>query len=140
MSSHEPLNSHRSVHAGSNRSFGLTFSILFLILAVFPWVRHGDQIRIWALCVSALFALVALLAANLLSPLNKLWFKFGLAIHNVVSPIIMGILFYFVVTPAAISLRILGKDPLRMKWDESHSYWIKREPSGPQVGAMKNQY
>lgn len=140
MSSHEPLHSHRAVLAGSNRNFGLVFAAAFALVAVWPALRHGAEPRWLALAAAAAFLALALLAPDRLAPLNRLWFRLGLALHGVVSPLIMGLLYYGAVTPTGLALRASGKDLLRLKRDDSSSYWIRREPKGPAAGSMKNQF
>jgi hypothetical protein len=140
MSSHEPLQSHRNVASGSNRTFGLSFAAVFFILAVWPWLRHGESPRLWAFVVSAVFLGLAIFAEALLAPLNRLWFKLGLALHSVVSPLIMGLLFYGAVTPMALALRALGKDILHLRRNDEKTYWCERAPTGPAAGSMKNQF
>lgn len=140
LSSHEPIHKHRKVVAGSNRNFGLTFSAVFLLIAVWPWLRHGDGIRYWAICGSLVLITVSLFANDLLSPLNRIWFKIGLAMHGIVSPVIMALLFYGAVTPMAFILRLTKKDILRLKAESEPTYWIVRNPPGPDKASMKNQF
>lgn len=140
MSSHEPLQSHRNIASGSNRNFGLTFAAVFLILAIWPLLRHGESPRWWALAVSMAFLGLALYAEARLAPLNRLWFKLGLALHSVVAPLIMGLLFYAAVTPMALVMRALGKDILHLRRNDAESYWRERAPPGPAAGSMKNQF
>ena len=140
MSSHEPIQKHRKVVAGTNRNFGLTFSAIFLIVAVWPWLRHGEGIRLWAVGVSIIMGLMALFADNLLTPLNRLWFKIGLAMHGIVSPVVMALLFYGAVTPMAFILRLTSKDILRLRKSREPTYWIIREPPGPERNSMRNQF
>jgi hypothetical protein len=140
MSNHEPLRSYRAVAAGSNRAFGFTISAVMLILAVWPWLRHGQSPRAWALCASVAFSSLAFFAEHLLAPVNRLWFKLGLAMHAVVSPLVMGALFYGAVTPMGLIARALGKDILRLRRNDDLTYWIPRDPPGPAAGSMKNQF
>lgn len=140
MASHETLKSNRKVELGSNRNFGLVFAGVFTILAFWPLIRHGEAIRWWALAPAAVFLGLALYADHLLAPLNKLWFRFGLLLHSVVSPLVMGGLFYGAVTPVALVLRAMGKDILRLKQDDAKSYWIERTPPGPAKNSMGQQF
>jgi hypothetical protein len=140
MAGHETLKSNRKVELGSNRNFGLVFAGLFAFLAVWPLIRHGEAIRWWALALSVGFLGVALLADHLLAPLNKLWFKFGLLLHSVVSPLVMGGLFYGAVTPVAFVLKLTGKDLLRLRRNDEASYWIERDPPGPAKNSMGQQF
>lgn len=140
MSSHEPLKSHRNINVGSNKKFGFTFSFVFFVLSVLPWLLHGNPVKYWALIISIVFLLVTLFAENFLEPLNKIWFKFGQLLHSVVSPLIMGVLFYCVFTPIGFILRLTGKDILNLKFNANESYWILRDPPGPEKGSMDNQF
>ena len=120
----------------TNRNFGIVFSIVFLIIAIYPLISSGD-IRIWSLIVSIFFLFLGIFNSNLLSPLNKLWMKFGIFLGNVISPIIMGIIYFLVVTPIGILLRLFRKDVLRLKYDDSNTYWIKKDNMN---NDMKNQF
>ena len=120
----------------SNKSFGVVFFIVFLLIALYPLINHGD-IRIWSLVVSLIFLTLGLLNSKILNPLNKLWFKFGILLGKIVSPLVMGIIFFFVVTPIGFIMRLLKKDLLNLKFKDDKSYWIeKNEPKSK----MKNQF
>ncbi len=126
----------QDIKIGSNRSFGLVFFIVFFIVAIYPLINDGN-IRIWSLVISIIFLSLGLLNSNILTPLNKIWFKFGILIGKVISPIIMAIIFFMVVTPIGLIMRIIRKDILNLKYNSSASYWIeKNEPSSK----MKNQF
>jgi hypothetical protein len=128
------------VKIGSDRSFGFVFAAVFVVIASLPLVR-GGPIRWWALALAAAFALAALTVPSLLRPLNHIWFKFGLVLHHIVNPIIMGAIFFFAVTPMALVMRALGKDPLRLTLDPgSASYWIPRERPAPAPRSMSKQF
>ena len=124
------------VKISSDRSFGIVFFIVFLIIAIYPLINNAD-LRIWSLVISIIFLILGLINSKFLTPLNKLWFKFGLLLGRLISPIIMGIIFFFVVTPTGLILRIFGKDVLNLKKNNSKSYWIKK--NGP-ISKMKNQF
>ena len=124
------------VKIGSNRSFGIVFFIVFLLISIYPLINNED-IRIWSLLVSLIFLVLGLINSNILSPLNKLWFKFGIFLGKIISPLIMGIIFFLVVTPTGLIMRILGKDILNLKNKKNKSYWI--EKTGPK-SKMKNQF
>ena len=124
------------IKIGSNRSFGIVFFVVFLIIALYPLLKESD-LRIWSLVISFIFLVLGLLNSNLLTPLNKLWFKFGLFLGKIISPLIMGLIFFAVVTPIGILMRILGKDLLNLKFNKKKSYWI--EKTGPK-SKMKNQF
>ena len=124
------------VKISSNRSFGIVFFVVFLIIALFPLINDGN-IRLWSLFVSLAFLVLGLLNSKFLSPLNKIWFKFGLFLGKIISPIVMGLIFFLVVTPIGILMRILKKDLLNLKLNNNKSYWIeKNEPKSK----MKNQF
>ena len=124
------------VKISSNRSFGIVFFVVFLIIAIFPLINDGN-IRLWSLFVSLAFLVLGLLNSKFLSPLNKIWFKFGLFLGKIISPMVMGLIFFFVVTPIGILMRILKKDLLNLKMNNNKSYWIeKSEPKSK----MKNQF
>ena len=124
------------VKISSNRSFGIVFFVVFLIIALFPLINDGN-IRLWSLIVSLAFLGLGLLNSKILSPLNKIWFKFGLFLGKIISPMVMGLIFFFVVTPIGILMRILKKDLLNLKLNNNKSYWIeKNEPKSK----MKNQF
>ena len=127
---------HNEVKIGSNRSFGIVFSIAFLLISLYPLI-NGENLRLWALIISIVFFVLGIINSNLLKPLNKLWFKFGLLLGKIISPIIMGMIFFVVVTPIAILMRLLRKDLLNLKFNKNNTYWIKK--SGPK-SKMKNQF
>ena len=124
------------VKIGSNRSFGIVFFAVFLIISIYPLI-NGNNIRLWALIISLVFLIFGLLNSTILNPLNRLWFKFGIFLGKIVSPLIMAIIFFIVVTPIGIFMRILRKDLLNLKVNNSSSYWIKKD--GPK-SKMKNQF
>ena len=124
------------IKIGSNRSFGIVFSIVFLIIAIFPFLNQGE-LRLWSLIISIIFLFLGLLNSKLLTPLNKIWFKFGMLLGKIVSPLVMGLIFFFVVTPIGILMRILNKDLLNLKFNKKSTYWIeKNDPKSK----MKNQF
>ena len=125
------------IKISSNRSFGLLFFVVFLIVSLWP-LTHEGSIRIWSVIVSAVFLILGLINSRLLTPLNVLWFKLGMTLGAIISPIVMGIVFFIVVTPIGFILRIMGKDLLNKKYDkEKETYWIKRNAS---IGTMKRQF
>mgnify|MGYP006373907201 CR=1 FL=1 len=137
---HENLNRDQHVEGSSDRAFGLVFAVVFLVIAGWP-LFHGEAIRWWSAGVAAMFALVALVKPALLAGLNRLWMKLGILLGKVVSPIALGILFYVVITPIGVMIRLTGKDPLRLKFEpDADSYWIPREPPGPPPGSMTQQF
>ena len=126
----------KKIKIGSNRSFGVVFSIVFLIIALYP-LLNSDNIRTWSIILSLVFLIFGLLNSNILSPLNRIWFKFGIILGGIVSPIVMGLVFFFVVTPISIILRLLKKDTLNLKKNDSMTYWIKKLDK---KSKMKNQF
>ena len=125
-----------NIKISSNRSFGIVFFIVFLLISIYPAINDKD-IRVWSLIVSSIFLILGLINSNILTPLNKIWFKFGILLGSFVSPIVMGIVFFLVVTPTSLLMRIFGKDVLKLKKNNSKSYWI--EKSGPK-SRMKDQF
>jgi hypothetical protein len=137
---HESTHRDEQVVGSSNRSFGIVFAVVFLIIALYP-VAFGRPLRFWSIVVAAGFLLVALAAPALLGPLNRIWLKFGLLLHRVVSPLILGVLFFIVVTPTGLLMRALSKDPLRLrKQPQASSYWIERSPPGPKAETFTDQF
>ena len=127
---------HTIKNKSSNRSFGLLFASIFFIISLYP-LLNNENIRVWSLIVSLIFFILGFSGSNLLTPLNKLWFKFGILLGKIFSPLIMVAIFFFVVTPIGVFMRILRKDLLNLKFNKSSSYWIKKE--GPK-SSMKNQF
>ena len=129
-------NKMNDIKISSNKSFGLVFFIVFLIIATYPLINN-QNIRIWSLVIALIFLILGLISSNILSPLNRIWFKFGIFLGKIVSPVIMGVIFFFVVTPIAFIMKILKKDLLNLKFNSENSYWIQRnEPDSK----MKNQF
>ena len=124
------------IKLGSNRSFGIVFFVVFLLIATYPMLNHGD-IRLWSLLLSFIFLILGLVNSKILTPLNKLWFRFGIFLGKIISPLIMGLIFFLVVTPIGLIMRLLKKDILALKYSEKKSYWI--EKTGPK-SKMKNQF
>ena len=124
----------------SDRSFGVVFAVVFVIVGAWP-LLDGRSPRLWALGAAGLLALVATFGPWLLRPLNAVWIRFGEFLHRVVTPVIMGLVFILTVLPTALVMRALGKDPLRLKLDrDSATYWIERQPPGPVPQTMKRQF
>ena len=117
---------HKDIKIGSNRSFGIVFFVVFLLISIYPFLKDGD-IRLWSLIISIIFLFLGLLNSNVLSPLNKLWFRFGLFLGKIISPIIMGIIFFLVVTPIGLLMRLFGKDIINLKFNNNKSYWIEKK-------------
>tara|TARA_B110000438_G_C15809440_1_gene648948 strand:+ start:259 stop:648 length:390 start_codon:yes stop_codon:yes gene_type:complete len=128
--------SKNSIKISSNRSFGFVFFVLFLIISLYPLLSE-QEIRIWSGVISLIFLILGLMNSKFLTPLNKLWHRFGILLGNIVSPIVMGIVFFLVVTPTSIILKILGKDILNLKNNNNKSYWIDVKNEN---NKMKNQF
>ena len=125
------------IKLSSNRSFGIVFSIVFLLIAIYPLI-NSEGLRVWSLIIAIIFLVLGLINSKILTPLNKLLFKFGILLGRIVSPVIMGLIFFLVVTPIALIMRTIGKDLLNLKFNKKdESYWI--EKSGPK-SKMKNQF
>jgi hypothetical protein len=124
----------------SERSFGMVFAALFLVVSLWPLLAGGAP-RWWALALAAAFLLAGLVYPQVLRPLNSVWLGFGLLLHRIVSPLILGMLFYLTVLPTGLVMRALGKDPLRLRFDRNApSYWIERRPPGPEPESLRNQF
>ena len=120
----------------SSRNFGIVFFIFFFIVAIFPLFNHGE-LRIWSIIISVIFLTLGILNSKILEPLNKLWYKFGLLLGKIISPLVIGVIFFLVITPIAYILRFFKKDILNLKYNNNKSYWI--EKNGPK-SEMKNQF
>ena len=120
----------------TNRNFGMVFSIVFLLISLWPLLSQ-NEIRIWSLTISGIFFILGIFNSKLLLPLNKIWFKFGMFLGNFIAPIVMGIVFFLVVTPTGLIMRLLGKDLLNLKKNNKTSYWIEKDNSNSN---LKNQF
>lgn len=137
QSEHAP---RQAAGPGSERAFGLVFAAVFLLVALWPLLGRGAP-RWWALGLAAAFALCAWLAPRILAPVNQLWFRFGELLHRIVSPVALGVIFFGVITPYAIVMRLFGRDELLLrKRSARDSYWVRREPPGPPPDSFGNQY
>jgi len=125
------------IKISSNRNFGLVFFVVFLIVGLWPLINSGP-IRIWSVIISLIFLVLGLMNSKMLTPLNKLWFKFGLILGALIAPIVMGLIFFLVVTPIGLVLKLFGKDLLNKKYkSKKNTYWIKRDNP---IGSMKRQF
>lgn len=137
---HERFRREERVVGSSDRAFGFVFAAVFTLIGLWP-LLSGNRTRYWALVCAAGFVILALAAPRMLAPLNRLWLRFGLLLHKITNPIIMGVVFYLAVTPTALVMRALGKDILHRKLDpDAKSYWIERQPHGPDPASMKEQF
>ena len=126
-----------NIKISSNRNFGLVFFIVFLIVSIWP-LTYDEPVRIWSAIISSVFLILGLMNSILLTPLNKLWFKFGMILGAIVSPVVLGVVFFLVVTPIGLIMKIMGKDLLNKKYDKKkRTYWIKRDKL---IGTMKRQF
>jgi len=136
----ENLERNETVPISSERSFGIVFTVVFALIALWP-LFYGGAVRLWAAGLAAAFLLAALAFPGVLTPLNRLWFRFGLLLHRIVSPVAMGIIFFGAIMPMGLAMRALGKRPLRLDFDPSaKSYWIPREPPGPEAKTMSDPF
>ena len=120
----------------SNRNFGIVFFLVFLLISIWP-IIDGHSLRIWSLIISFTFLFLGLINSKILSPLNLLWIKLGEILGRIVAPLVMGIIYFIVVTPIGLFMRFIGKDILGKKFLNTQSYWIKREKN---IGSMKKQF
>lgn len=132
--------SHFEVERGSERSFGIVFALVFSLISVFPLFFDGTLIY-WALALAIVFALTTWLYPRVLKPLNFLWFKLGMLLGMIIAPLVMMLIYFLVVTPTGLLMRLFRKDLLRMKKDpQQNSYWINRAVDDDQISSMKNQF
>jgi hypothetical protein len=137
---HESFERTESVQGSSNRAFGIVFTVFFALIGLWP-LPWGGNPRWWALGIAAVFLFAALVCPKTLAPLNRAWMRFGLLLHKIVNPVIMGLIFFLTVTPTALIMRALGKDPSRRRLDkDATTYWIDRAPPGPDPDSMPRQF
>jgi len=120
----------------SERSFGVLFFIVFLLIAIWP-LLSGDPIKVWSLVISIAFLAIAFLKQELLKPFNSSWIKLGEILGIIIAPIVMGLIFFFIVTPLSLVMRVFGKDVLKLKISKDNSYWIKRKKN---INTMDKQF
>tara|TARA_B100000579_G_scaffold77634_1_gene60201 strand:+ start:472 stop:849 length:378 start_codon:yes stop_codon:yes gene_type:complete len=120
----------------SNRSFGIIFFIVFLLISFWP-IMDGQALRAWSLVVSLIFLILGILNSKILTPINLAWIKLGEILGRFIAPIIMAVIYFLIVTPIGLFMRIIGKDLLNIKFSQNSSYWIKREKK---LGPMKRQF
>jgi len=126
----------KDIKIGSNKSFGIVFAVVFGLIAFWPLIK-GNDIRLWSLIISIIFLVLGMINSKILTPLNKLWFKFGIFLGNFIAPIVMSIIFFLVVTPTGIIMKLLGKDLIKLKKNNEKSYWIEKKNI---KSSMKNQF
>ena len=130
------MTNNTKIKLPSNRSFGIVFFIVFLLISLYPLINDKD-IRVWSFVLSLFFLLLGIKNSNILTPFNIMWLKFGLLLGKIVSPIIMGVVFFLVVTPIGFIMRLFKKDLLNLKYNNFKSYWLNKK--GPK-SKMKNQF
>ena len=120
----------------NNKSFGILFFIVFLVIALWPTINSGS-IRVWAMLIALIFLFLGVLNSKYLTPFKKGWIKLGEVLGKFIAPVVMGIIYFFIITPIGIFMRIIGKDLLNLKYNSKKSYWNKRLKN---VGTMKRQF
>ena len=125
-----------NIKIGTNKSFGIVFFLFFLIVSIFPLFKDGN-IRVWSLIIAIIFLILGLLNSKILTPLNKIWFKFGILLGSIVSPIVMGVIFFVIVTPTSLIMKVIGKNLLNLKRNNKKTYWIERSEI---KSKMKDQF
>ena len=138
---HETFDRREEIKGSSDRAFGLVFTVVFTLVAIWPWVFGETGVRLWVAIVAVGLLVVSFVCPKILAPANRLWMQFGLLLHRIVNPVVMGLIFFLTVTPTGLIFRLLGKDPLRLKFDrEAKTYWIDRTPPGPPPETMSQQF
>ncbi len=137
---HEDLSRGHVAEQGSPRGFGMVFAVVFALIGLWPLI-DGEAARVWALAAGAVFLVLALMRPSLLAPLNRIWLGLGAVLHRIVNPLVMGLMFFAVITPTALILKLIGKDLLCRRFSPgTQSYWIPRQPPGPEPQSMRNQF
>ena len=140
MSTNEPIIAYRRAAAGSDRTFGGIIAAFFGIIGLSPWF-HDKPVRWWALGIAGVFLSAAILAPKSLNPLHRIWLRLGLLLHKITNPLLMGLIYYAVLVPTGLLMRLRGKDPLHLNRDTAAStYWTNRDPPGPAPGSMTRQF
>ena len=127
---------HKNIEISSNRSFGLVFFVVFFVISLWP-ILSENEIRIWSLILSVIFLILGILNSKILTPLNKGWFRFGIFLGNFIAPIVMGIVFFLVVTPTGILAKLFKKDLINLKKNNDKTYWVEKKET---ISNMKNQF
>jgi len=127
---------YENIKIGSNRSFGIVFFVVFLSIGLWP-ILTDNQLRIWSIVISLIFLILGVFNSKILTPLNKVWFRFGIFLGNFVAPIIMGIVFFLVVTPTGLIMKLFRKDINNIRKNNSDTYWIEKKDI---KSSMKNQF
>ena len=127
---------HKNIEISSNRSFGLVFFVVFFVISLWP-ILSENEIRIWSLILSVIFLILGILNSKILTPLNKAWFRFGIFLGNFIAPIVMGIVFFLVVTPTGLLAKLFKKDLINLKKNNDKTYWVEKKET---ISNMKNQF
>ena len=127
---------YKDIKIGSNRNFGIVFFVVFLLIGLWPFL-NGNELRIWSIIISLIFFILGILNSKILTPFNKIWFRFGIFLGNFISPIIMGIIFFLVVTPTGLLMKLFRKDLINLKKNDNKTYWIEKKDI---KSSMKNQF
>ena len=127
---------YKDIKIGSNRSFGVVFFVVFLLIGLWP-ILKGNELRIWSIVISLIFLILGILNSKIITPFNKVWFRFGIFLGNFISPIIMGIVFFLVVTPTGLIMKLFRKDLINLRKNNSSTYWIEKKDI---KSSMKNQF
>ena len=127
---------HKNIKISSNRSFGFVFFVVFFVISLWP-ILSENEIRIWSLILSVIFLILGILNSKILTPLNKAWFRFGIFLGNFIAPIVMGIVFFLVVTPTGILTKLFKKDLINLKKNNDKTYWVEKKET---ISNMKNQF
>ena len=130
------MRNNTKIKISSNRSFGIVFFFVFLIISLWPLI-NGSQIRVWSILIAIVFLILGLMNSQLLKPLNILWFKFGKLLGSIAAPIVMGFVFFIIVTPIGLFMRTIKKNFFQISFSNDSSYWIKRKKN---IGSMKRQF
>lgn len=134
------LHGYSRIEVGSTRSFGVVFAIVFGLIGLYP-LLGGSPVRFWALAIGGAFLFFAFFFSEVLQPLNRLWFQFGMLLAKVINPIVMFLIYIVTIVPFGLGARLAGKDLLRLKFQPDRStYWEAREPPGPEPESLNNQF
>lgn len=134
------LQGYSKIEAGSTRSFGVVFAIVFGLIGLYP-LLGGFPVRLWALVIGGVFLFFAFFFSEVLQPLNRLWFRLGMLLASIVNPIVMFIIYVVTIVPFGLGARLFGKDLLRLKFQPTQSsYWEKRDPPGPEPDSLNHQF
>ena len=120
----------------NNKSFGILFFIIFLLIALWP-LLNSEFIRMWALGIASIFLVLGLINSKILTPVKKSWIKLGEILGKIIAPIVMGLIYFLIITPIGLLMRLVGKDVLNLKFNKNDSYWIKRAKN---INTMKRQF